>query len=206
MSKFKIGSISGSGYSIGDNSVVNNITTTKPQNRNINEQKIVKKELDTNLPVIIPKRFQTCSNSKRTKVYVSYSKSDKKYLEDIEKHFKLYKEIDFWNDTKILIGKNKEEEIQKAINETKVAILLISIDFLISESIETNELRPLLKSATEEEVIIFPVILRPCSLEESELNQFQPVNPNKPVSKMNENEKEELYVNLVRQTKSYINE
>ena len=84
-----------------------------------------------------------------------------------------------------------------------MAILLVSTDFLGSEFISSDELPPLLKAAEEEGAVILIVILKPCLFEEFEdLNVYQTMNPpNMPISKMELNDKEELFVNLVRQTK-----
>lgn len=51
--------------------------------------------------------------------------------------------------------------------------------------------------------MILILILRPCLFEEfPELNQYQAMNPpTKPVVKLDSVEQQELYVNLVRQTK-----
>src|SRR5690606_23199047 len=117
-------------------------------------------------------------------------------------------QIDFWDDSRIQPGQKWKEEIRKAILETKVAILLVSTDFLGSEFISTDELPPLLEAAEKEGAVILIVILKPCLFEEfDELNQFQAMNPpNRPVSKMDENEKEEMFVNIVRQTRKVLNE
>ena len=140
----------------------------------------------------------------REKVFISYSHIDKDYLIDIQRHFKPFlNQIDYWDDTKIEPGQKWKPEIEKAINETKVAILLVSTDFLGSNFISTNELPPLLKAAEEDGAVILILILKPCLFEGfSELNQYQAMNtPNRPISTMDANEKEELFVNLVRQTK-----
>ncbi len=163
----------------------------------------IKQEFDT-LPVIAHQRFQTSLEKKRTKVFVSYSHTDDDYLTDIQRHFKPFlSKIDFWDDSKIQPGSKWKEEIRNAISETKVAILLVSTDFLGSEFISTDELPPLLEAAEKEGTVILIVILKPCLFEEfPKLNQYQAMNPpGKPVSKMDTNEKEELLVNIVRQTK-----
>ena len=156
------------------------------------------------LPKVVHQKYQQETKLDRTKVFISYSHFDKEYLKDVQRHFKPFKnQIDFWDDSKILPGQKWKDEIKKAIAETKVAILLVSTDFLGSEFITTDELPPLLESAEKDGAVILTVILKPCLFEEfDELNQFQAINsPNRAVSKMNENEREELYVNLVRQTK-----
>ena len=163
----------------------------------------IRQELGT-LPIVAHQIFKTNPEQKREKVFVSYSHLDKEYLTDLQRHFKPFlKQIDFWDDTKIHPGQKWKEEIKKAITETKVAILLVSTDFLGSDFIATDELPPLLKAAEENGAVILTVILKPCLFEEfTELNQYQALNPpTRPLIKMDSTEREDLWVNLVRQTK-----
>ncbi len=161
------------------------------------------------LPTIAHRKYDVSGDVVRDKVFVSYSHKDEEYLVDIRRHFKPFlKNIKFWDDSKILPGQKWKEEIRKAISETKVAILLVSTDFLGSEFISTNELPPLLEAAEKEGAVILIVILKPCLFEEIDnLNIYQTMNPPSfPISKMNDNEREELFVNLVRQTKRILQE
>lgn len=163
----------------------------------------VKQELNT-LPTIVHQKENITENIAREKVFVSYSHSDSEYLKDIKRHFKPFLDkIDFWDDSNIQPGQKWKDEIKNAISKAKVAILLVSTDFLGSEFIRNEELPELLNAAENEGAAILTVILRPCLFEEFEnINIYQAMNsPNIPVSKMDENQKEELYVNLVRQTK-----
>ena len=163
----------------------------------------IKQEIDP-LPAIAHQKFQIDNPTVRNKVFISYSHLDKDFLTDIQRHFKPFQnKIKIWDDSQILPGKKWKDEIKSAISETKVAILLLSTDFLGSDFIVTNELPPLLNAAEKEGAVILIVILKPCLFEEYEnLNQFQAMNPpSRPVIKMDYNEKEELLVNLVRQTK-----
>ncbi|MFK7904214.1 MAG: toll/interleukin-1 receptor domain-containing protein [Chitinophagales bacterium] len=162
----------------------------------------IQQELDT-LPLLARQKYAGNSEKIRDKVFVSYSLSDKNYLDEIKKHFKPFEDqINFWDNSKILPGQNWKAEIASAIDQTKVIILLVSADFLASDFIISNELPPLLKAAENEGAVILIVILRPCLFEViDELNQYQTMNPtNKSVLKMDVIEREELYVNLVRQT------
>ena len=168
----------------------------------------IKQELDT-LPLVARQKHSSNSNKVRDKVFVSYSPSDKIYLEEIKKHFKPFeKQINFWDNTEILPGQNWRDEIKLAISKTKVIILLLSADFLASDFIISKELPPLLKAAENDGAVILIVILKPCLFEViDELNQYQSMNPaNRPILKMDVIEREELYVNLVRQTKRVLNE
>lgn len=142
-------------------------------------------------------------------MFISYSHQDKSVLSDIQRHFKpFHQSIDYWDDTKIQPGQKWKDEIRQAIDQTKVAILLVSTDFLGSEFISTDELPPLLEAAENDGAAVLIVILKPCLFEEfQKLNVYQAMNdPKKPVSRMDENEREELFVNLVRQTKRLLSE
>ncbi|RAI97721.1 TIR domain-containing protein [Chitinophaga skermanii] len=167
----------------------------------------IKQELSV-LPTIVTQKYQSENETIRSKVFVSYSHRDKDFLLDIKRHFKPFlNNIEFWDDSQIIPGQKWKEEIQKAISETKIAILLISTDFLGSDFINTNELPPLLEAAEKKGAVIISMILRPCLFEEFEtLNQYQAMNsPDNPISKMNSEDKEDLLVNLVRQVKKILN-
>lgn len=162
----------------------------------------IRQELGT-LPLVAHQKYESSASS-RTKVFVSYSHKDKDILAEVQRHFKPLKtDIDLWDDERIKAGAKWKEEIRQAIKTTKVAILLISTDFLGSEFIATEELPPLLEAAEKEGAVILPLILKPCIFEEMHhLNQYQALNPpSRPLSSMDVNEREELLVNMVRQTK-----
>lgn len=115
-------------------------------------------------------------------------------------------EVNLWDDTRIQAGDKWREEIKKAIAAAKVAILLVSTDFLASDFINENELPPLLHSAKEKGMVVLPLILKPCRFDRTEsLSQFQAVNdPKKPLIKLNEAEKEEVLVKLANSVEDEI--
>jgi hypothetical protein len=159
-------------------------------------------------PKIIHATTVQSNTQQRNKVFLSYAHADKAFLHDIKRHFKPFlSDIDFWDDSRIDPGKKWKEEIRNAINNTKIAILLVSTDYLGSEFISSDELPPLLYAAENDGATILTMIVKPCLFEEfPKLSQYQAMNnPNHPVSKMDENEREELFVNLVRQTKKILN-
>jgi len=168
----------------------------------------IRQELNA-LPQIAHQKFKSTDENIRDQVFISYSHIDKDYSKDIQRHFKPFLDkINFWDDSKIRPGQEWKKEIEKAISKTKVAIFLVSTDFLGSDFITTKEIPPLLDAAEKNGAVVLNIILKPCLFEEFEnLNKYQAMNPpNRPVSKMDINEKEELFVNLVRQTKKILNE
>ena len=98
----------------------------------------------------------------KRKIFISYSRVDEKWKEIVVKHLKLLPNIDIWDDSRIDGGARWFQEIKEALISSKIAILLISADFLTSRFIGENEVPPLLERHERGEVIIFPIILRPC--------------------------------------------
>lgn len=148
------------------------------------------------------------SSSMRTKVFISYGHKDVRYLEQLVEHLTYYERnnlIEFWSDKKITAGSEWREEIKRAIDATKVAVLLISPSFLASKFIAENELPPLLDAAKKEGAIILPVIVRPSNFEDTELVNFQAVNsPSMPIAKMKSYQRDDLWAKVVRDIKKAI--
>src|SRR3954464_14728084 len=69
----------------------------------------------------------------RTRVFVSYSHRDRKWLERVKVHLKpLVREraIALWDDTRIAAGADWRSELTRELSLARVAILLVSADFL----------------------------------------------------------------------------
>jgi hypothetical protein len=149
---------------------------------------------------------------KRDRVFVSYSQKDKDWLERVQTNLKVLKNLDInvnlWDDTQIEAGQKWREEIKKALSAAKVAILLVSTDFLASDFISSIELPRLLKAAKKDGATILPLILRPCLYRKhKELSEFQAVNdPSKPLSKLTESERDEILVALAERIVELIKE
>ena len=155
-----------------------------------------------NFQDFLTKNIGTNQNSGRNKVFISYSHKDKDWLERVKIHLTAYGIKDFWDDTKIKAGMLWREEIKKALDSTKVAVLLISANFLASDFITGNELPPLLSAAKKEGAVIIPVILKPCPFPDSEVGKFQSINPpSKALSGMSEYEQDEVLVKVAKSIK-----
>lgn len=141
-------------------------------------------------------------------VFISYSHKDVKALKYLQVHLTPLSQdfgIDVWEDTRLKIGSKWREEIKEAINRAKIAVLLISPDFMASEFISSNELPPLLEGAKENGVAIMPIILSHSLFsEDNKLNQYQAANnPNKPLYKLLKVERDEVLSNVARRIKEY---
>lgn len=139
--------------------------------------------------------------SERNSVFISYSHHDSKYLSRLQVHLRPImrnRGIDIWDDTRISPGSNWRNEIKAAIDRAKVAILLVSADFLASDFIIENELPSLLKKANEGGTVILMVIIGHCRFQQfEELCKFQAVNnPARPLSVLPVAERERVWTQL----------
>lgn len=134
-------------------------------------------------------------------VFISYSHADAEYLHRILVHLRpleVARLIDPWSDTKIRAGDRWRDEIRSALANPVAAVLLVSADFLASDFIITDELPPLLAAADRRGTRIIPIVVKPCGfLRHKGLAQFQALNDaSKPVIRMNEADREDLYAQL----------
>jgi hypothetical protein len=133
----------------------------------------------------------------KTKVFISYSHTDGEWLERLRVHLKpLKKSLDIWDDGRIKPGSVWLEEIRAALEEARVAVLLVSADFLASDFITGVEVPALLKSAREGGTEILILILSPSAFSTfAELSKYQTVNgPNAPLLGMTKVEQESVFV------------
>jgi hypothetical protein len=137
----------------------------------------------------------------RNRVFVSYAHRDLRHLERLRVHLRPLERsglIDLWDDTLLQPGSDWRRKISDAIASAKVAVLLVSADFLASEFIAGNELPPLLAAAREEGARVLPVIISPCRFKEtSELSKFQAANvPERSLAMLSVAQRERVWVDV----------
>ena len=146
----------------------------------------------------------------RIKVFISYSHEDAHWLERLQVHLKPLERkglLERWDDTRIQPGMYRREAIEQALASAKVAVLLVSADFLASDFIAQHELPPLLKAAEQEGVLILPVIVGSCLFEqEPDLAQFQAVNaPDQPLDGLDKAEQEKRLLSVAKTIRNAVN-
>jgi hypothetical protein len=142
---------------------------------------------------------------KRDLVFISYSHKDGDWLQRLQTMLKpsiRNNSLSTWDDTHIRAGARWRAEIRSALNRAKVAILLVSPDFLASDFIEKNELPPLLDSARKRGTRILWIPLRASLYRETEIGQYQAVhNPDKPLNSLKQAKLDQALVEICRQIK-----
>ncbi|MGF1536377.1 MAG: COR domain-containing protein, partial [Elainellaceae cyanobacterium] len=154
--------------------------------------------------VIGPPRLTT--RQVRDKVFISYSNKDREWLEKLQPFLKPLERngaIATWDDTQIQPGTPWREEIDAAIASAKVAVLLLSQNFLASDFIAENELPPFLDAAEREGLKIVVIPIGYCTYEESEVGKYQAMHPvDQPLSSLSEPEQEAALVGIARYIKA----
>ena len=145
---------------------------------------------------------QSETGRKRSKILLAYSHADSPWLERVRTYLKEFEdegfEVDVWDELQLAAGKKWELEIAAALKVIKIAILLISTDFLNSNAIMDNEFPPLLEAAEQDGAVVLPVILKPSRFTKNPyLCQYPPLNhPEKPLITLSEARQEEVLIRL----------
>jgi hypothetical protein len=99
-------------------------------------------------------------------VFISYSHKDEKEKNLLLDHLGILQHahsVNIWSDNKIGAGANWQIDINIAIKRAKVAILLITTNFLTSKFILEEEMPRLLHRHNDKELVIVPIIARACA-------------------------------------------
>lgn len=142
----------------------------------------------------------------RDQVFISYSRKDARWLKKLRDTLSpLLRKgaLTIWDDTQIAPGQLWRNEIQQALARAKVAVLLVSPDFLASKFIVDEELPHFLQAAEKEGLTILWVPLRPGLYEESEVWPYQAAHdPKQPLSTLSPAQQETALTEIARKIKA----
>jgi O-acetyl-ADP-ribose deacetylase (regulator of RNase III) len=140
-------------------------------------------------------------------VFISYSHKDARWLKHLQTMLKPYVgSFAIWNDTHIAAGSNWRQEIQDALVSAKLAVLLVSPDFLESPFITEHELPLILEAAKKKGLRILWVYLRPCAYAVTPIGTYQAAhNITHPLSRLNVPKREDMLLTICQTINAAMN-
>lgn len=136
----------------------------------------------------------------RKGIFISYSHLDKKWLDTIKTFLKPYsrdEKISVWSDEQILPDAKWDIEIEKQLETCRVAILLVTPNFLASDYIVDKELSLILKREQEGELIIYWIAVSHSAYNLTDLSKIQSANnPAKPLDELSKSERDKTLVKI----------
>jgi len=141
----------------------------------------------------------------RTGIFVSYSHADRDWLSRLQIHLAPYvrgEKLDLWDDTKISAGADWAAEIDRAMADARVAVFLVSPDFLASNYVTQVEL-PALLSRAEKDLTVCWIPIRASAYDVTPLKNFQAAHdPSHPLATLPEPKQDEALVAIARRIAS----
>ena len=133
------------------------------------------------------------------KVFCSYSHKDEDIKEELLTHLHTLDgkiDFDFWTDKKILAGTRWNDEIQTALIEANVILILLSSDYLSSSYCMEKEAALALSRHRNQEAYVVPIIARAVQWQFTDFAEFQ-VLPKGGLPIMKWSTRDEGFLNIV---------
>lgn len=165
-------------------------------------------ELDRNAKVLFLLHFAAPVIELAKPVFISYSHEDVEWLKKLKQFLKPLEQQDLirvWDDTEIKPGAVWFDEIKQSLTDAKVAILLITQNFLTSEFISNKELPPLLQSAKDRGVLVLWIAVSSSTVEDTPISDYQAANdPKTPLDTLPEPQQNRVLTEIYEKVKEAV--
>jgi internalin A len=124
---------------------------------------------------LIDFREHTTLKMPMKKLFISYSKADRRYLNHLEAHLSTFKRnglIATWHDRKLIPGEPWDQKIREELETADITIFLISPDFLNTDYIWDIEIQKATARADVGKTRIVPIVVRPCVWKDTPLHKY----------------------------------
>jgi serine/threonine protein kinase len=121
-------------------------------------------------------------------VFISYARKDSLWLEEFQtmlKPFVRRGQFRVWADTRIDPSAAWKAEIEKALESSRAALVLVSKEFLASDFIARVELPAIMERATHGDLTLFWALLSSCPYQDTDFEKYQAIHdPKQPLDRL----------------------
>ncbi len=146
----------------------------------------------------------------RSQVFISYSHKNRSWLERLQTMLRPLVRtgaVTVWDDMQIKPGQRWRDEITQALARARVAVLLVSPEFLASDFIHQHELPPLLDAAEQEGLKIIWVPISASLYTVTEIARYQSAwDPARPLDSLSDWERNQALVSICHAIKDAVAE
>jgi hypothetical protein len=169
--------------------------------------KTVRADMILPAPTVSKTQAHTPSNFRRDKIFISYSHADADWFKKLRTHLVPLERrygLEAWGDDRIEVGDDWYREINNALHSARVAILLVSPNFIASDFIYQNELPPILDAAKQKGLRIVWIPISTSFYEGTGIETYQAAhNPSRPLDMLKPGEVNQILTKVVRQISKY---
>jgi hypothetical protein len=115
---------------------------------------------------------------RKERVFFSYSHADKELLERLTVHLKQLERdglIEPWHELCVAPGGEWAKEVERHIEQADLIFLLVSADFLASDSCWEVGVKRALERHEAGRAVVVPILLRPCDFSTAPFFKLQPL-------------------------------
>jgi hypothetical protein len=136
----------------------------------------------------------------RVSVFAISAPQDQTLQNELKEHLKpLQREglIELWHERHMSAQTEGEQQINEDVNTAQIILLLISVDFMNSDSCYHREMPRALERLKAREALVIPILLRPVSWQGAPFSKLQMLPTNgRPIT--NWRDREEAWEDVVR--------
>src|SRR5262249_25443686 len=159
---------------------------------------------------VAPAALEDVPNRAPAQVFVGYSRKDRAWFKRLSRALGRVvdaERVEAWDGSQVKGGRPWRAEYERAVEGARGAVLLVSIDYFVSEFVLDEELPVLLHRARQGEIALLPVVVGWCTnmWEKSGLAEFQAVNsPMSPLVDKSRAEQDKTFSNVALLVERYL--
>jgi len=120
---------------------------------------------DKDFPAMGYKGLEAIDETNPKKIFFSYSKRDREYLEELHRHLSPLRrqgKVQPWDDGDMRAGEEWDREIKRELYNADIILLLVSANFLSTDYVWDVEIKAAMELHEAGKSVVIPVILEPC--------------------------------------------